>query len=100
MRAEPAVGFKIDESIRTVVVLPAPFGPSSASSSPSFTLSERLSTAVVASNRLVRLKVSIKGGKRLPQEDYIPVRAAEQWELRLSRFPLPARERASSLLER
>src|SRR6266542_1681676 len=48
MRAVPLVGFKIAPSMRTVVVLPAPFGPSSATTSPSATWSEISRTALNA----------------------------------------------------
>jgi hypothetical protein len=47
------------QSILTVVVLPAPFGPRKPKTSPSLTCSVRLSTAVRLPNFLVRFSVSI-----------------------------------------
>ncbi len=48
------------QSILTVVVLPAPFGPRKPKTSPSLTFKVRLSTAVRTPNFFVRLSVSIK----------------------------------------
>ena len=58
-KASPEDGFERQESIRIVVVLPAPFTPSSANSSPSPMASERLFTAVISPYFLVRFLVSI-----------------------------------------
>ena len=48
--ALPALGLRIEVSMRTVVVLPAPFGPSSAMTSPDSTLK------LTEFNRLKRVK--------------------------------------------
>jgi hypothetical protein len=57
--AVPEVGFRIVQSIEIVVVLPAPFGPSKAKTSPDSTAMSNWSTAVIELNVLVSLKVSI-----------------------------------------
>ena len=48
----------IPHSIRMVVVLPLPFGPRKAKTSPRFTWKETSSTAVNSPNRLVRCSAS------------------------------------------
>jgi hypothetical protein len=57
--ASPSVGAMSVESIFIMVVLPAPFGPSSPKISPCMTSNDNRSTAVTDSNRLVRLAVVI-----------------------------------------
>src|SRR5574341_593455 len=52
----------MEESMRTVVVLPAPFGPRNARISPSSAENVKPSTAVSVSNCLVRLLASIRVG--------------------------------------
>src|SRR5579863_2726027 len=59
MRAQPAEGFKIEVSMRTVVVLPAPFGPSIATTLPASTFNVTLSTARKSPKSLVSPSVSI-----------------------------------------
>src|ERR1700733_6434669 len=58
-RAEPASGRSSVASIRTVVVLPAPLGPSSATTVPIGTFRSRSATAVKWPKRLVRPDASI-----------------------------------------
>ena len=58
-RASPTVLPISPASIRMVVVLPAPFGPSRPKTSPSAIVSVMLSTAVTSPNLRVRRSVSI-----------------------------------------
>ena len=53
MSTRPAVGSSSPATIRRVVVLPHPDGPSSAKNEPSGTVSVRSSTATKSPNRLV-----------------------------------------------
>ena len=57
--AVPYVGASKPESMRMVVVLPAPFGPSSASIAPPGTCAETCETAVNVPKRLVKSNASI-----------------------------------------
>ena len=57
--AEPAVGAISVPSVRTVVVLPAPFGPRNPNTSPHPTLNETSARAVRSPKRLVRWLTSI-----------------------------------------
>ena len=57
----PAVGCTSPSSIRTSVVLPDPFGPSSPNRAPVGTVSDTPSTATTCRKRLVRPSVSIDG---------------------------------------
>jgi hypothetical protein len=59
MKALPDVGAMRQQSILTVVVLPAPFGPRRPNTSPSLIDSVRFSTAVMLLNFLVSSLVSI-----------------------------------------
>src|SRR5690554_4462370 len=59
--AVPEVGLRMVQSIDNMVVLPAPFGPSSPKTSPSLTARLIASTATVDPNRRVRANVSIIG---------------------------------------
>src|SRR5258706_2526520 len=58
-RDHPDDGFRIDVSIRTVVVLPAPFGPSTAKTLPASTENVMLSTARKSLKSFVNPSVSI-----------------------------------------
>jgi len=58
--AWPEVGSMRQQSIRMVVVLPAPLGPRKPNTSPSFMVMERSSTATVLSNFRVSSTVSIQ----------------------------------------
>ena len=66
--AEPELGAMRVPSMRTVVVLPAPFGPRNPNTSPLATLSDRPSTAVRSPKRLVRCWVT-----RASSDDFAPV---------------------------
>src|ERR1700722_15925835 len=68
----PSVGTISVVSIRTIVVLPAPLGPSSPKTSPRRTSKLTLSTAVKAPKRLVRSLVCIAGdsGSIVPRKSY------------------------------
>src|SRR5437899_1731365 len=57
----PSVGGWMPASARSVVVLPAPFGPTRPRTSPRLTEKESLSTATRASYDLVRLETSMPG---------------------------------------
>jgi len=57
--ALPEVGARNPASIFMVVDLPAPFGPRKPSTSPRPTENDTSSTAVMAPNRLVRLRIAI-----------------------------------------
>ncbi len=59
--AVPALGRMSVQSIRTVVVLPAPFGPRNPNISPELTVKEMPSTAVNALNRRESPLTSIAG---------------------------------------
>ena len=61
MAAVPAEGVTRPSSMRSVVVLPAPFGPRKAVTVPSPTLKLRSSTAVAAPKRLVSPRASMTG---------------------------------------
>ena len=56
--ADPAVGWSSPHSMRIVVVLPEPFGPSSPNTSPGAICRVSWSTAVTAPKRRVRARVS------------------------------------------
>src|SRR4051794_30436468 len=58
-RPDPAVGVMIPQSIRIVVVLPEPFAPRNANTSPGFTSSVSRLTAMKSPKLLVRSCVSI-----------------------------------------
>src|ERR1019366_2380860 len=60
--AEPAVGEISVPRIRTVVVLPAPFGPRNPTTSPPATLNDTSDTAVRAPKTLVRWLTSMAAG--------------------------------------
>ena len=59
--AEPELGAIRVPSMRTVVVLPAPFGPRNPNTSPLATRSDKLSTAVRSPKRFVRFSISRAG---------------------------------------
>src|SRR6185437_9077339 len=61
MRTSPAVGGMIPASTRSVVVLPAPLGPTSPSTSPCCTLKLRSRTAATSPNALTSPVISIMG---------------------------------------
>ena len=65
-RAVPLVGRLRVVIIRTVVVLPAPLGPSSPSTEPSGTTNETSSTASVSPKRLTRCSASIAWVRLMP----------------------------------
>src|SRR5437868_13535824 len=58
-RTSPSLGARIPPMVRLAVVLPAPFGPRSATISPGCTSNETSSSAIVPSNRRVRWRTSI-----------------------------------------
>src|SRR5206468_6376017 len=58
-RTSPSLGARIPPMIRLAVVLPAPFGPRSATISPGWTWKDTSSTACVPSKRRVRRVTSI-----------------------------------------
>ena len=60
--AVPPLGRMRVQSIRTVVVLPAPFGPRNPNTSPALTVKEMPSTAVNDLNRRTSPLTSIAGG--------------------------------------
>src|SRR5665647_2292124 len=60
--AEPEVGFKIVQSIETVVVFPAPFGPKSPKISPESTVMFKLSTALIEPYVFVSCLISMARG--------------------------------------
>src|SRR3954462_765551 len=57
--ALPALGARNPASIFMVVDLPAPFGPRKPRTSPRPTVNDTSSTAAMAPNRLVRLRIAI-----------------------------------------
>ena len=59
--AVPSVGATSPRIIRSVVLLPAPFGPRNPVTRPGFTSNERSSTAVTSPNRFVRLLTEMAG---------------------------------------
>src|SRR5581483_6599890 len=59
MVTSPDVGATNPSKVRSVVVLPAPFGPRNPHTSPGSTVNVRSSTAFTAPNRLVRWRTSI-----------------------------------------
>jgi len=61
----PASGVSRPVSILMVVVFPAPFGPRNPNSSPSGTLKEISSTAVIAPNRFVNPLTAITSSRSL-----------------------------------
>ena len=72
MNARPDVGVVNVESIRTIVVLPAPFGPSSETTVPVSTDRSKPSTAVKSPNLFVRLS-ALTAGTELDIA-YLPLR--------------------------
>src|SRR5712691_11131065 len=73
-RPSPLVGVMMPHNMRMVVVLPEPFGPRKANTSPSRTSNDRRSTAVSSPYTLVRscaLTAVVISVQRLPE----PVRA-------------------------
>src|SRR5688500_13385170 len=60
-RIVPLVGVMIPHSARSVVVFPAPLGPTRPSTSPAFTTKESPATALTAPYSLVRSRTSMAG---------------------------------------
>ena len=77
-RAWPASGRRSVASIRTVVVLPAPLGPSNETTVPSSTSRERFSTAMKSPKRFVRpsvwMAISVMGRKSTETERFLQVK--------------------------
>ena len=82
--ALPAVGFRIEVNIRTVVVLPAPFGPSKASTSLSFTVKLSELTAIKSPNCFVNPSARISS---VITRDYTNNIDVEQWYIKRKRDP-------------
>ena len=97
-RAVPDVGSVSPSSIRIVVVLPAPFGPSSPNTSPRRIFRSRWSTAVVVAVALGQLSVWMTTSSAPPAT--APVGAA-RWRssapAELARTPRPGRRRRATI---